>query len=296
MMKLYRALTTTAAVALLGLALCSCGSDECSCPAAEGEAGEAGCPVNDRLKAGKADFLNGLDDTCEYVHQSSNDLTLLKAELVGRAAPSSNTVPADFNVDCSKCVVLSEEESSAYDCQFYDVCKELSIDCKAELESMTGMPFITDASFDRVSYVKTSGYPGGPEGPPREAHESYYTEQFNCQVLEITVASRDPALPEAKGIGFWFEDAFSFIAKDKLVEVGTATLKDGTAATLHKFGALAVCWRGSMSSSSSAVYEFKPFMKFEAEGKCYFNWDTVADNYLISSSVKSIDRSAEVLE
>ena len=156
---------------------------------------------------------------------------------------------------------------------------------------MTGLPFVTNATFDYVIYVESEG-DGSNGGQP---YQKYYAEHMNCHVLEITTASRSDALPYATGIGFYFDGHFAFKPVANLLPWGYETLKNGDSATLHRFGAVAVCWAGSMSSSANRVYEFKPFMRFEAESKCYMNWDSVDGNYRVSAQVKEFDRSAEVL-
>ena len=45
---------------------------------------------------GKEDLFGG---SCDEFHQASADITVLSAQLIGRAAPSSNTVPADYKND-----------------------------------------------------------------------------------------------------------------------------------------------------------------------------------------------------
>ncbi len=53
-----------------------------------------------------------------------------------------------------------------------------------------------------------------------------------------------------------------------VVEVGKATLKDGTPAVIHRFQFPAICWRGSMSSSSQASYKFRPYIQFTTVESC----------------------------
>ena len=231
---------------------------------------------------------------CQQVHQASPDITVLRVEDLGRAAPGTNTVPATFNVDCSQCTVQSSEASGSYDCQFYDECLDLELDCTDELEQLTGLPMVTSATFD-VWYTRVAYEENAPTEHAGETVERYYSEDFNCRVLDIVTASRTDALPYASGIGFYFAGEVTYFPMSDLASAGEVTLANGESGTLHDFGALTICWRGSMSSSSSARYEFKPFMMFEADGACYFNWDAVPENYLVSSGVSAFDRSVDVL-
>ncbi len=246
--------------------------------------------VPDFIQGSKADFGEGACSA--YVHQASPDITVLKAELIGRFAPDTNTVPADFNVDCSACNVLSSGPYSGHDCQFYDICEELTLDCRNELESMTDMPFINGATFDNVVFL-------GDE-PDEETSEpgsgKYYAQGFNCSVLEITTASRADALPFARRLGFWLDGEFTEFSLHDLQPVGEAHFRNGELATLHRFGAVAICWSGSMSSSMAGSHEFKPYLRFEANDRCYVNWDAAEDNYRISSHIRGFDRSHEVLQ
>lgn len=245
--------------------------------------------VAEHLKGSKADF--GGD--CEPVHQASRDITVLSARILGRFAPDTNTVPADFNVDCSRCDVLEQEETNGYDCQFYDVCVQQTLDCSSEISRLTDMPFVNGAVFDNVYYV--ANQPSEDNG--WEGHEDWHSEGFNCSVLEITTAARSEALPTAATVGFWFDGEFTQLSLRDAMEVGTATFNTGEAATLHRFGAVAICWRGSVSSSMSTEHEFKPFLKYEGDdGRCYFNWDAVESNYRISSFTREFDRSWELLQ
>ncbi len=241
---------------------------------------------------GKEDLFGG---SCDEFHQASPDITVLNAQLIGRAAPSSNTVPADFNVDCGMCNVLRSEESNAYDCQFYDVCEEMTLDCTSQLERMTGLPFLTEAVFDNVFYVSTTYDDDAPTEHAGETIHRYYSEGFNCSILEIVTVSRSDALPYADGIGFYYSGQVAYFPIENMYPIGEVTLANGEPGTLHRFGALALCWAGSMSSSAAGVSEFKPFMLFGDESTCYFNWDSVPENYRISVHTRSFDRSGELL-
>jgi hypothetical protein len=230
---------------------------------------------------------------CDHTtHQASPDITVLSARTLGRAAPSTNTVPADFNIDLSRCDVISDVPYDGYDCQFYDACRELSLDCSAELAETTGGHFVGSARFDNVIYVRSDGEPdrGG------QAYEKYYSESFNCQVVEIVTASRAKALPFASALGMYFGSRLSLIPAKGLDAAGTVTLANGEEGTLHRFTGLGLCWSGSMSGSARQVEQFKPFMLFEDGGACWANWDQVPENYRISVQTQAFDRAGEILK
>ena len=241
---------------------------------------------------GKEDLFGG---SCDEFHQASADITVLSAQLIGRAAPSSNTVPADYNVDCDWCDVLRSEEAESYDCQFYDECLDMTLDCTSQLERMTGLPFLTTAVFDNVRYVSTTYEEDAPTEHAGETVSRYYAESFNCNILEIVTVSRSDALPWADGIGFYYSGQVAYFPIENMYPIGEVTLANGEPGTLHSFGALSLCWAGSMSSSSATVNEFKPFLLFGDESACYFNWDAVPENYRISVHTRSFDRSGELL-
>jgi hypothetical protein len=247
------------------------------------------------FEPGKEDSLNDRIGDCSVVHQTGKDITVLEAHLVGRFVPSTVTVPGDFNVDCSRCQVLESEPSNSYDCQFYDICETQTLDCTAELESLTGLDFITEAVFYNVFHTVVTYDDDAPTNDAGQTVEKWYSEGFNCWVLQITTASRSAALEHADGIGFYYDGDFGYMPRNQLFPSGFATFKNGDEATLHEFGEVAVCWSGSMSSSMNAVYQFKPFMKFVSGDTCYLKWDYVPENYRISSSIESFDRSAEIL-
>jgi hypothetical protein len=125
-----------------------------------------------------------------------------------------------------------------------------------------------------------------------------------CMLLRVTTASKTTGLANSTGIGFWSatatagnqapEDSGLFIPKAQLKAAGTATLINGSPATLNEFAGLANCTGGGGVSLSRL---FKPYMRFEggADGKIFRNWD-LADNYRIAPDVTMFDRSGDVLK
>jgi len=124
-----------------------------------------------------------------------------------------------------------------------------------------------------------------------------------CSLLRVTTASKDTAVANASGIGFWSaqakdgnqtaEDSGRFVPASQLKAVGRATLASGVAATLHEFVGVANCPAGD---STSFARLFKPFMQFDgaADGRVFRNWD-LAPNYSISLAAPQFDRGAVVL-
>ena len=119
----------------------------------------------------------------------------------------------------------------------------------------------------------------------------------------MSVASKDAGLANSVGIGFWSarsaggnqtaEDSGRFISNNQLAPVGSATLLNGAAATLHEFVGVVNC---ALSGSTPLSRLFKPYMQFEgADGTIYRNWDR-ASNYRIGPDVRQFDRSADVLK
>ncbi len=124
-----------------------------------------------------------------------------------------------------------------------------------------------------------------------------------CVLLRVTTASKSTGLANSTGIGFWSataaggnqapENSGLFIPKAQFKFVGTATLLNGAAATLHEFAGLANC---STNGGESLSRLFKPYMQFEggAEGKIFRNWD-LAENYRIAPDAGNFDRSGDVI-
>lgn len=153
-----------------------------------------------------------------------------------------------------------------------------SADCTDELARVTQRP-----SFHRVVLPAGQDHAG-------------------CVLLRVTTASKDAALADTTGIGFWStravagnqaaENAGRFIPKAELKITGAATLTNGAAATLHEFVGLANCLAGA----EPVTRLFKPFMEFERprDLALFRNWD-LAPNYEISGTVTRIDRRANIL-
>jgi hypothetical protein len=124
-----------------------------------------------------------------------------------------------------------------------------------------------------------------------------------CALLRVTTAGKDAALADAAGIGFWSaqtaagnlaaDDVGLFVPKGRLKAVGTATLLNGQAATLHDFVGIANCQTGSSGDFSRL---FKPYMEFDGgnDGRVFRNWD-LASNYRVGGDVTQFDRSGDVL-
>jgi hypothetical protein len=124
-----------------------------------------------------------------------------------------------------------------------------------------------------------------------------------CALLRVTTASKDTGLANSAGIGFWSaqaadgnqaaEDSGRFVPRDRLKAIGTATLLSGAPATLHEFVGVVNCPAGGGATLSRL---FKPYMQFEgaSDGRIFRNWD-IAENYRISPTITSFDRSGDVL-
>jgi hypothetical protein len=155
----------------------------------------------------------------------------------------------------------------------------VSVDCTEALTQATGAP-----SLHRVVFGANQSFVG-------------------CLLLRVTTASKDTGLANGTGIGFWSaqaadgnqaaEDSGRFVLKARLKTVGTATLMTGAPATLHEFVGVANCPAGGGVVLSRL---FKPYMQFEgaADGRMFRNWD-LAENYRISPTITSFDRSGDVL-
>ena len=97
------------------------------------------------------------------------------------------------------------------------------------------------------------------------------SDAAGCSLLRVTTAAKNSGLQDATAIGFWStqalagnqaaEDAGRLIPKAQLKAVGTATLKNGAAATLHEFIGVANC---PASGTGDLARLFKPYMQFEA--------------------------------
>ncbi len=242
---------------------------------------------------GKAD---GAGPLCQhFVHQPSADITVLEVGTIGRAAPGSNTVPATFDVDVGACDVLAEAPYDGYDCQFYDDCRALDVDCSNELGHMTNAPFLGRAAFHNVIYTRKDVPHDAPSNDAGRSVERYHHEGFNCSVLEVITLSRADALPFARGLGFYYDREVNFFGTDELQPVGNVVLESGEAGVMHRFAGLTNCWSGSVSSSMSSVTEFKPFMLFEDGGACWLNWDKAPHNHRVTPRHRFFDRSSELI-
>jgi hypothetical protein len=154
------------------------------------------------------------------------------------------------------------------------------VDCTEALSQTAGAP-----SLHRAVFGATQSFAG-------------------CQLLRVTVASKDTGLANSTGIGFWSaqatdgnqaaENSGRFVPKARFKALGAATLKNGAPATLHEFVGVANCPAGEGVALSRL---FKPYMQFEgaADGRLFRNWD-IAENYRISPTITSFDRSADVLQ
>lgn len=110
-----------------------------------------------------------------------------------------------------------------------------------------------------------------------------------CQLLRVTVASKNAGLAYAAGIGFWSStaaggnmaagDSGVFVGKAGLRSVGAGAMPNGAAATLHEFAGVANCAAGAGETLQRV---FKPYMQFSggADGKVYRNWDA-GENYRV---------------
>jgi hypothetical protein len=122
-----------------------------------------------------------------------------------------------------------------------------------------------------------------------------------CRLLTVTTASKQAALNDASGIGWYAADAAAgsqsmtngrFVPKAELKPAGTATFRSGAPAVLNQFSAMAGCTVGGGSYDKL----FKPFMQFDnaPDGNVYRNWDRAQD-YRVSRAFPQFDRSADVL-
>ena len=244
----------------------------------------------------KADALSASIGGCNVVHRESGDLKTVSARLVGRIAPRSDIVTADFPVDCSRCQVLNSSDSDVHDCQFYDACQEVDLDCQETIQDLIGMPLLSNATFANVLYTRMA-YPLNTPSPlAGKTVEHVFSEAFDCQVLEITVAGKQAALADASGIGFYFDGQFAYWPMELLESVRTIKFTNGEDGELYQFGGLVLCWAGSMTSFANGSVEFKPFMRFDADGRCYLNWDDTDFNDRISIENSAFDRMDELFQ
>jgi hypothetical protein len=155
----------------------------------------------------------------------------------------------------------------------------VSVECTNAIARMTGAP-----SLHRAVFGANQNFGG-------------------CALLRVTTASKDAALANATGIGFWSaqetegnltpENSGRFVPKAALKAIGQAVLRSGAPATLHEFVGVANC---PLGGGVVAGRLFKPYMQFEggADGRVFRNWD-LAENYRISPAITRFDRSADVL-
>jgi hypothetical protein len=153
-----------------------------------------------------------------------------------------------------------------------------SMDCTDELGRAAGAP-----SLERVLVPASYDFVG-------------------CRVVRITVATNKAALPAALGIGFYAATATGGqlsanqgrrVPTDSLKRTGDAVLKNGQAAVLHEFAALADCAVGGATPQRL----LKPYMEFVGGTPpvIFRNWDPVADNYAVGGGAPPLDRGGEVL-
>jgi hypothetical protein len=125
-----------------------------------------------------------------------------------------------------------------------------------------------------------------------------------CQLLRVTTATKNTALPDALGIGFYAADTTSaqlssdrgrLIPKSEFKSVGDAVLKNGQPAVLHEFVATVNC---EVAPGTAAGKQFKPYAEFVGgpPRTLYHNWDPITDNYAVGGQTTQLDRSAEVLQ
>lgn len=218
------------------------------------------------------------------IDQESGDTTVLKAFNTGVAiGVGSGALP----IDLSLCYKVEGSETYGY----FECARAMEKAIAASHPEIVG-PIIGRSI---VAAERSSN------------DQEWQVNQYFCRLLEIQTVTRNAALQSAEGIGFSYDGSISFSALDRLVAIGTATLRNGESATIHRFQAPAFCWRGSATSSSRATYDFKPFLQFKAvNGDVFRNWDAVPQNYAVGrvgfngttsngSWIEGFDRSAEVL-
>jgi hypothetical protein len=193
------------------------------------------------------------------------------------AAPA---VVVDQNRDDVTVVRATTSPVSGLDTSQCTAIDAVSVDCTARLTQVSGGA----PAFHRVILAAAQDLSG-------------------CAVVRVTTASKDAAVANASGIGFWSaqaaganvaaENSGRFVARAGLKSNGPATLLNGTPATLHEFAGLANCPLGQGSVMGRL---FKPYMQFEGapDGRIFRNWD-LAENYRIDGAIAQFDRSPQVL-
>lgn len=210
------------------------------------------------------------------VDQVSPDITVLKSFPTDHRVAVKGGEPAQLELDLAACELRSERGGGAVD-----------LDCSGQLAALlaekapaVAAPLVLP---DLVTAART------PSGGLQSQH--------HCTIQEIQTITRTKALPDALGIGFWFNGQLTFVPTSELVEVGSARLRTGDSATIHRFLAPIFCWKGSVSNTVRETYLFKPFLLFQdEEGTSFRSWDLARSNYRLQfASVKGFDRTQELV-
>jgi hypothetical protein len=156
--------------------------------------------------------------------------------------------------------------------------------------------------------------PGSEKPSPMIGEFRYSGDRSGvCEVIEVRTIVKDGALsaPSFQGVGFYvaaygpWNGSVKEIGKDRLHEVGKVKLKGGEPGTVLRFIMQGMCFGqgGNGGSIYSRNFQFKPFARFDADGKTHHVWDSVKDNYFLGRKdypnrdwVQSFDRQNELLE
>jgi hypothetical protein len=192
-------------------------------------------------------------------------------------------------VDPQQCSLSSSndspfaEENLVLDCT--NALQEALNDQMPHLTAPIAGQFLVPASMDLVHSNEST-------------NTNIVVRNFSCSLQEVQTASRENALQNASGIGFFFAETQATATLNSLKLVSRAIGRTGDTLAIHRFVAPAFCTGGSRLNALRTTYSFRPYMEFHGTDETiYRSWDNVSSDYVISEgSVRAFDRSAQILQ
>lgn len=175
----------------------------------------------------------------------------------------------------------------------------VTLDCRDEVRNALGTRLVAPVI---ISGWKSSG-----------SDDFTFQEHFELKKIKFVVKQSAFVSPTFKGAGFWVDevsfashegphgpngdDVGLFLTKQELINGALSTqhvtLKSGELANVFTVGASSQYSYGG-SSYAFGKY-FRPYVRFEANGEEYFNWDNVADDYFVRLQT-TFDRKNDIAQ
>ena len=226
----------------------------------------------------------------DIVNQRSANITVLRTFPTGVAIAFPGQLA--WNAVIVNPSACKEESNSEY----VPFEEHIVLDCTSELENAikNQMPQITAPLAGKFLVPAALEIMNGAE----TSSTRFTVRDYTCSLQEIQTATREAALPAAKGVGFFFDRTIRTVASDSLAVNARARSREGEPLVIHRFLAPAFCWNGSTSSTLHSTYAFRPYVEYvDSNSTIFRTWDSVGSDYVISEgSTRSFDRSSAILQ